>query len=157
MSRLSRAPRSRARSSRVHRIAYASHGSSALPGGARSASRRSAIASRSASLLPMRLYSGTGDTPRRDETLRMLTASRPDSWRISTAAVMISSASRSKSGCLVTGSRHHHKLADHAAVGHALQGVGQFVERDLRRHRVAQPTVSHELREIGVDVVELHA
>src|SRR6266536_1688282 len=155
MSRLSRAPRSRARSSRVHRIAYASHGSYALLGGARSASRRSAIASRSASLLPMRLYSGTGDTPRRDETLRMLTASRPNSWRISTAAVMISSASRSKSGCLVTRSHHHHKLADHAAVSHPLKGVGEVVERDLRRHGVAQPTVSHEAGEAGVNAVEL--
>src|SRR5690349_10056712 len=85
----------------------------------------------------------------------MLTASRPNSRRISTAAVMISSASRSKSGCLVTGSHHHHELADRAAVSHPLQGVGEVVERDLRRHRIAQPTVSHEAGEVGVNAVEL--
>ena len=54
-------------------------------GGAESTSTRSAMASTSASLFPIRLYRGTGDTPRRAETLRMLTASRPDSSKISTA------------------------------------------------------------------------
>ena len=65
--------------------------------GERFAKRRSAIASTSASLLPILLYSGTGETPSRAATLRMLTASSPDSRKISTAALTISSASRSKS------------------------------------------------------------
>src|SRR5262249_13149140 len=85
----------------------------------------------------------------------MLTASRPNSRRISTAAVMISSASRSKSGCLVTRSHHHHKLADDTAVSHPLEGIGKVVERDPRRPRIAQATVSQEAGEAGMNAVEL--
>ena len=92
---------------------------------------------------------GPGDTPSRVATLRMLTASSPDSWKISTAAVTISSASRSKSALLLRDgrSRHHHQLADDAAVGQALERGRELVERGVGGDRVAQAAVGDERRQ----------
>src|ERR1700729_3679640 len=98
-----------------------------------------------------------GENPSRDDTLRMLTASRPDSSKISTAAVTISWASSSKSGALVIGSWHQHELADLAAVGHPLEGRPQLVERDLGGDRIAQPAIGDKGGQAGVDAVQLLA
>src|SRR5437588_5299999 len=91
----------------------------------------------------------------------MLTASRPSSRKMSTAAETISSAARSKSDGpdKVSGSwiRYHVKdtFADDGMIGEALHGTRELVEGEGGSHRAAQPSVTDQIRQLLMDPFQL--
>ena len=127
-------------------------------GGARSARRRSAIASTSASLLPIRLYSGTGETPSRVDDAahahrveaRLLEDLDRGGDDLVGVEVEVGRLGRGLHGTITS-------LPTTARSAMRWSAVGQLVERRPSRDRVAQAAVGDEAGEPRVDVVELGA